>query len=202
VDRHVRLLGILASLWGALAALVGVSMLLLAGGALALLARRKRSLPRPDGRDLRPSAFFAAWGVIICGRSALRRRAASGRIRAQVHVVNLLVFPFERRWRHALLILLTHEGRRLFEAGASHAEGRKIMDYGRTADHEGSSPRSRSSSIPICGARRLMDSSRTSSSITTRLVHHRAHNAGRSGHDQMHARLLRARAARRVEVIS
>ena len=36
MDRHVTLLGILSSLWGALAALVGVSMLLLAGGATTL----------------------------------------------------------------------------------------------------------------------------------------------------------------------
>jgi hypothetical protein len=37
VERHVRLLRILAGLWGALAMLVGVSMLLLAAGALAEL---------------------------------------------------------------------------------------------------------------------------------------------------------------------
>ena len=34
MERHVNLLAILATVWGALAMLVGVSMLLLAGGAL------------------------------------------------------------------------------------------------------------------------------------------------------------------------
>ena len=37
MERHVNLLGTLATLWGALAMLVGVSMLLLAAGALAEL---------------------------------------------------------------------------------------------------------------------------------------------------------------------
>ena len=37
MERHVRLLSILASIWGALATLVGLSMLLLAIGALALV---------------------------------------------------------------------------------------------------------------------------------------------------------------------
>ena len=37
MERHVTLLGILAGLWGALAMLVGVSMLLLSAGALAEL---------------------------------------------------------------------------------------------------------------------------------------------------------------------
>ena len=41
MKRHVDLLGTLASLWGALAMLVGVSMLLLAAGALFNPTRRQ-----------------------------------------------------------------------------------------------------------------------------------------------------------------
>ena len=37
MERHVNLLGILATLWGALAMLVGVSLLLLSGGAVSEL---------------------------------------------------------------------------------------------------------------------------------------------------------------------
>ena len=35
MERHVSLLGILASLWGALAVIIGIAMLLLSAGALA-----------------------------------------------------------------------------------------------------------------------------------------------------------------------
>jgi hypothetical protein len=132
VDRHVRLLGILASLWGALAALVGVSMLLLAAGALALSVG-------PEGETVGLAAgltaavfasigvFSLLWGVThMWAAVLLRRRAASGRVlMLGLGVVNLLVFPFGTALgAYALWILLTHEGRRLFEsAGASHSEG-------------------------------------------------------------------------------
>jgi hypothetical protein len=132
VDRHVRLLGILASLWGALAALVGVSMLLLAAGALALSAG-------PEGETVALAAgitaavfvsigvFSLLWGITHMWASVLlRRRAGSGRIlMLGLGVVNLLVFPFGTALgAYALWILLTHEGRVLFEpAGAPHSEG-------------------------------------------------------------------------------
>ena len=45
MERHVGLLGILGSLWGALAMLVGVSMLLLSAGALAILVGARRREP-------------------------------------------------------------------------------------------------------------------------------------------------------------
>ena len=132
MDRHVRLLGILASVWGALAALVGVSMLLLAAGALALSVG-------PDGETLALAAgltaavfasigvFSLLWGVThMWAAVLLRRRAASGRVlMLGLGVVNLLVFPFGTALgAYALWVLLTHEGRRLFEAaGVTHSEG-------------------------------------------------------------------------------
>jgi len=132
VDRHVRLLGILASLWGALAALVGVSMLLLAAGALALSAG-------PDGETVALAAgltaaifvsigvFSLLWGVThMWAAVLLRRRAPSGRVlMLGLGVVNLLVFPFGTAMgAYALWVLLTHEGRRLFEAAdGSFSEG-------------------------------------------------------------------------------
>jgi hypothetical protein len=131
VDRHVRLLGILSSVWGALAALVGVSMLLLAGGATTL-----SNTPAGEAVALAAgltAAIFASIGVfsLIWGAAhvwaavLLRRRAPVGRIlMLGLAFVNLLVFPFGTALGgYALWILLTHEGRRLFEAGSSSAEG-------------------------------------------------------------------------------
>ena len=124
MDRHVRILGILARLSGALAALVGVSMLLLAAGALALSAG-------PDGETVPFAAGLAAavyfsigifsllWGVThLWAAVLLRRRAPSGRVlMLGLGVVNLFVFPFGTALgAYALWILLTHEGRRFFEA--------------------------------------------------------------------------------------
>lgn len=132
MDRHVRLLAILASLWGALAALVGVSMLLLAAGAFALSAD-------PEGEGVALAAgltavvfasvgvFSLVWGVAhIRAAALLRRRVPSGRVlMLGLGVVNLLVFPFGTALGvYAFWILLTHDGRRLFEgAGGSSAEG-------------------------------------------------------------------------------
>jgi len=124
VERHVRILAILARLSGAMAALVGVSMLLLAAGALALSTG-------PEGETVALAAGLAAavyvsigvfsllWGMThIWAAVLLRRRAPSGRVlMLGLGVVNLFVFPFGTALGgYALWILLTHEGRRFFEA--------------------------------------------------------------------------------------
>lgn len=128
MERHVRLLGILASLWGALTILVGVSMLLLSAGALAVLFG-------PEGEivglaaGLTAAAFAAIgtfallWGIAhVWAGGLLRRRQASGRVlMLGLAVINLLVLPFGTALGiYALWILLTNEGRRLFEPTASH----------------------------------------------------------------------------------
>ena len=131
MDRHVTLLGILSSLWGALAALVGVSMLLLAAGAATLSNM-------PDGETVALAAgltaaifvsigvFSLIWGVAhVWAAMLIRRRAPSGRIlMLGLAFVNLLVFPFGTALGgYALWCLLTHDGRRLFEAGGSPPQG-------------------------------------------------------------------------------
>jgi hypothetical protein len=131
VDRHVTLLGVLSSLWGALAALVGVSMLLLAAGATTL-----SNMPEGEAVALAAgltAAIFASigvfslvWGVAhVWAAVLIRRRAASGRfLMLGLAFVNLLVFPFGTAFGgYALWTLLTHEGRRLFEAGGSVPQG-------------------------------------------------------------------------------
>jgi hypothetical protein len=128
VDRHVRLLGILSGLWGALATLVGLSMLLLAVGALALVGDPEaESVSFAAGLTAAVfasiGAFSLVWGMAhIWVGTLLHRRNALGRaIMLGLAVVNLLVFPFGTALGgYALWILLTNEGRRLFEA--PHAE--------------------------------------------------------------------------------
>ena len=123
MERHVTVLGILTSLWGALAMLVGVALLLLAGGALAVVAG-------PDGDTVGlvaglTAGAFAAIGVFtllwggahVWAARLLQRHAAAGRILAlALAVVNLLVLPFGTALGvYALWVLLSHDGRRLFE---------------------------------------------------------------------------------------
>jgi hypothetical protein len=127
VERHITVLGILTSLWGALAMLVGVSLLLLSAGALAVLAG-------PDGASVgfaagltagafaALGAFALAWGgVHVWAAVLLRRHVPAGRILSlALAVVNLLVLPFGTALgAYALWVLLTHDGRRLFEVPAS-----------------------------------------------------------------------------------
>jgi hypothetical protein len=123
VERHVTVLGILTSLWGALAVLVGVALLLMSMGALAILVG-------PDGEAVGFAAgltagMFAALGVFtllwggahVWAGTLVGRRHAAGRILTlALAVVNLLVLPFGTALGiYALWVLLTHEGRRLFE---------------------------------------------------------------------------------------
>jgi hypothetical protein len=123
VERHVAILAILCTLWGALAMLVGVSLLLLSIGALAILFG-------PDGNAVTFAAGFTAtafavmgvvaliWGAAHVGASAmLRRREPIGRVIVLgLSLVNLLVLPFGTALgAYALWILLTDEGWRLFE---------------------------------------------------------------------------------------
>lgn len=123
MDRHVTLLATLSGLWGTLAALVGVSLLLLTAGAVAILYG-------PEGETVAlaaglTAAIFASvgvfsllWGIAhIWVSMRLRRRDPIGRVvMLGLAVVNLLIFPFGTALGlYALWMLLANEGRRLFE---------------------------------------------------------------------------------------
>ena len=123
MERHVNLLGILATIWGALAMLVGVSMLLLAAGALAELLA-----PAANRVDLAASltaamfvligVFALVWGgAHVWAAALMRRRRPLGRVLSlALAVVNLLVLPFGTAFgAYALWVLLRDDGRRLFE---------------------------------------------------------------------------------------
>ena len=127
MERHLTILAILVRLWGALAMLIGVSLLLLAAGALAILLG-------PDGDLVALAAgmtlgafasmgvFALLWGAThVWAAVLLRRRHPWGRtITLGLAVVNLLVIPFGTALGvYSLWTLLTDEGRRLFEPAVS-----------------------------------------------------------------------------------
>jgi hypothetical protein len=123
VERHVTLLGILEFLWGALAMLVGVSMLLQAAGAAA-------ELIDPIGTTVElaaglTAAMFAVIGLFallwggahVWAAALIKRRRPSGRLLSlALAVVDLPVLPFGTALgAYAMWVLLTNEGRRLFD---------------------------------------------------------------------------------------
>lgn len=126
MERHVDLLGILASLWGALSMLIGVSMLLLSLGAVVqVFAPAAPTMVVAAGVT---AGFFAVIGIFallwggahVWGALLLRRRHPLGRVlNLALAVVNLLIIPPGTALGiYALWVLLTNEGRRLFEAPA------------------------------------------------------------------------------------
>ena len=130
MERHVRLLDIFATLWGGLALLVGVSMLLLAAGALAELADPLGDVGLAASLT---GAVFGLIGVVallwggahVWGAAMLRRRQPLGRVfMLALALANLLVLPFGTALGiYALWVLLTNDGRRLFEPGHAAAAG-------------------------------------------------------------------------------
>jgi hypothetical protein len=103
--------------------LVGVSALLLAVGPVAILSE-----PQVEGVGLAAgfmAALFATtglfallWGAAhVWAATLIRRRQPLGRLLALGQaVINLLILPFGTAFGiYALWVLLTNEGRRLFE---------------------------------------------------------------------------------------
>lgn len=131
MERHVRLLGILAGLWGALAMLVGVSMLLLSAGALAeLLDSVGTGVEFAAGLTAAALALIGVFSLLYGGAHVwasvlLRRRTAFGRVlMLALALVDLIVLPFGTGLgAYALWVLLTNEGRRLFEVHGSVGSG-------------------------------------------------------------------------------
>jgi hypothetical protein len=129
VERHVRLLGILAGLWGALAMLVGVSMLLLSAGAVAeLLDSVGKAVEFAAGLTAAALAVIGVFSLLygsahVWASALLRRRTAFGRVlMLALALVDLVVLPFGTALGiYAFWTLLTNDGRRLFELHAPPA---------------------------------------------------------------------------------
>ena len=126
MERHIKILAILSSLWGALALVLGLSLLLLSAGAIALLSSPQgTAVGFAAGLTAGLLAFggvtaLALGGVSVWSGALLRRRRPLGRmVGLGLAVVNLLVLPFGTALgMYALWVLLTNDGRRLFEAAA------------------------------------------------------------------------------------
>ena len=127
MERHIDLLGRLASLWGALVVLAGVSLLLLGGGALAeLLDPVGQSIGLAAGLTAAAFAtlggFAVIWGALhVAAAKWLKQRKAVGRLlMLALAVTNLPVLPFGTALGgYALWALLTNDGRHLFEPSAT-----------------------------------------------------------------------------------
>jgi hypothetical protein len=123
MERHVSLLGILASLWGTLAAIIGVSMLLLSAGALAeLLAPLEASVSLAAALAAVGFALFGVFALVFGGAhiwaaALLKGHKPFGRIlMLALAIGNLLVIPFGTALGvYALWVLLKNDAHRLFE---------------------------------------------------------------------------------------
>ena len=125
MQRHLAILAILVRVWGALAVLVGVSMLLLGAGALAILLNPNGSVglaaALTTATFTMTGVFALVWGGahMWAGVRLVRRDPISRVLTLGLAVVNLLILPFGTALgTYALWVLLTNDGRRLFEAVA------------------------------------------------------------------------------------
>jgi hypothetical protein len=126
--RHLPILIVLVRLWGALSMLIGVSMLLLAAGAVAILI--DPGWPREAlGTGITVGAFGVVFGVLggvavvwgsvhLWAGGLLREHRPLGRVLTlALSLVNLLVLPFGTvMGAYALWILMTNDARHLFGA--------------------------------------------------------------------------------------
>lgn len=131
MKRHVEFLALLYLIWGALFLLVGLAGLALAGGAAAIVS--SAGLVR-QGASLAASltaAVLAALGLLACVwavlhlwvGSRLRRHSPWARLAGLgLAVINIVLLPFGTALGiYACWVLLTEDGRRLFEPPASGA---------------------------------------------------------------------------------
>jgi hypothetical protein len=122
MTAHVNLLGILQVVWGWIGLLLGVSMLLLAGGAVMIGLTSQ-------GREIPAGVTAAAFGVCAAALlafgvgnawagAAIKRRQPAGRIAAMVLAVpNLFVLPFGTALGiYAMWVLLHDETRAMLRA--------------------------------------------------------------------------------------
>jgi hypothetical protein len=120
VTAHVKLLGILQIVWGAIGLLLGVSTVMLAIGAVAIGMTS-------EGREIPAGVTAVAFGVFAAALlaagagnawagSAIHRRYAPGRLAALgLAVPNLFVLPFGTALGiYAMWVLLHDEARKMF----------------------------------------------------------------------------------------
>lgn len=126
MDKHIDVVGLLHVIWGALGVLLGVSVLLLAGGAVAIAASDLHGGP-DVAAAVTAFALAATSIVLLVGGGAnvwaglgLRRHRAAARITALgLALLNLFVLPFGTALGiYTFWVLLNHEARARFEPPA------------------------------------------------------------------------------------
>jgi hypothetical protein len=125
MTRHIQLLSVLYRLWGALALVAGLAILVLALGALAIITSAERAALGPDfAADLTAVAFFLfaagglLWGAIhvVTGNALRRHRHWARLVGMGLAVLNLFFLPFGTALAiYTFWTLLTDETRKLFD---------------------------------------------------------------------------------------
>ena len=129
MKRHADLLALLYLAWGAIFTLVAIAGFALMAGALAI-ARSSGPVAAPSDFAAGVTAFSMGvlallallWGVLHLWLGAsLRRYRHWARLAALgLAVINVVLFPFGTALGgYACWVLLTEEGRKLFEGGGS-----------------------------------------------------------------------------------
>jgi len=132
MTRHVDLLSVLYRLWGLLALVVGLAILMLGIGALAIITSAERAALGPDfGAALTAGAFFVfaalalLWGGIhlLTGLALRRHRHWARLVGMALAVLNLFFLPFGTALAvYTFWTLLSDETRRLFDPARPSAD--------------------------------------------------------------------------------
>ena len=129
MSAHVDFVGILLIIWGVLTALIGLSMLSLGVGAVAILASANRAgAPAGPGNVAVAAGLTAAtfgtlaiiaiiWGAahVAVGVPLRRRRPAARILALTLGAVDIVLLPYGTALGcYAMWVLLNEEGKKLF----------------------------------------------------------------------------------------
>ena len=119
--KHIKLLGVLYVVWGALGGLLGVAMFLLAAGAVALAPSGRGENLAANVTAVTLTAFgvaLVAGGVVNAwtGRGLKQHRSVARLAALLLGLLNLFLFPFGTLLGfYSFWVLLHDDGRRVFE---------------------------------------------------------------------------------------
>ena len=128
---HVDFVGLLFIVWGILTALIGLSMLSLGIGAVAILASTKRTGGVEFAAGLTAAAFAilaiiaVVWGAahVMVGIPLRRRRPSARLLALTLGAVDVLLLPYGTALGcYAMWVLLNEDGKKLFNNGSLIAD--------------------------------------------------------------------------------
>jgi hypothetical protein len=129
MTRHVDLLAVLYQIWGALALVTGLAILVLGLGALAVVTSAQHAAYEGGLLAGLTAVTFFVFGIgamlwggahLVTAKAARRRRPWARLGGLSLAVLNLFFPPFGTALAiYAFWVLLNNEARRLFDASAS-----------------------------------------------------------------------------------